>query len=310
MRTRLIPLALALALMPPSASAEAAPVAGKTPPGSDGDGRSVHTVFVHGLDPYDDASKNCALWKPMTRALASWGHDFGKFHPVKYYGHDENCRNDLHKHGSHSQHYPSGHVYENNGHNQEASIRHLGYHLAWYLNNGFAKKGIPVQIVAHSMGGLMTRYALAQIERGHPKFPSTVTVQDVVTLGTPHDGAGFARTCRYAKQCQEIIPDNDFLDWLNTYANHPDGFNGTDWTTIGSHADDLVEPNSAIHMDSDHKVKYFSQSGVEHSDYYKDNSDVRSADVEWFDRDQQWYEWYEAPWPVRWTDHAIYHYSW
>lgn len=303
-------VSILLAALIPAVSGSAEPVAGKTEPGADGDGRKVHTVLVHGIDAYDKATWNCDNWDDLRSTLVSWGHEFGKFHSVKYYGHDKNCRNDIHKHGSHSVHYPSGHVYDNNGHNQEASIRHLGYHLAWHLNNGYADKNRPVQIVAHSMGGLITRYALAQMERGHDAFPSGVVVQDVITLGTPHDGAGFARACRYARQCQEMIPDSDFMDWLNKYANHPDGFHGTDWTTVGSHADDFVEPNSAVHMDADHKVKYFTENGIEHGDYYKDTTDERSANVEWFDKDQQWYDWHDAPWPVRWADFALYHYSW
>lgn len=307
-RPILLSLVLALVLLP--AMSGLATEAAKWPPGNDGDGRNVVTLFVHGVDIYDRASTDCGDWDSMTSPLSQWGNNANRFYTLKYYGHDENCRNDIHKYGSHSAHYASGHVYENNGHNQEASIRHLGYHFAWYKYRRFTQKGRPVQIVSHSMGGLIARYALAQIERGHPKFPSYVEVQDVVTLGTPHDGAGFARLCGWSRECDEMVPGSDFMDWVDAYAQHPNPGTGyTDWTCVGSHADDLVEPNSAVHMDADHKVKYFTGNGIEHGDY-DEHAASCCAGVEWWDRDQPWYEWHEAPWPVRWTDYALYHYRW
>lgn len=306
---RPIPFSLVLAFVLVPAMSGLAQVAGKAPPGSDGDGRNVRTVFVHGIDFWDRASTDCSDWDSMTDWLVAWGHNPVWLYTLKYYGHDKYCDNDLHRYGSHSQHYASGHVYENNGHSSEASMRHLGYHLAWYLYRRFTEEGKPVQLVGHSIGGLIIRYALAQTERGHDKFPSYLLVEDVVTLGTPHDGAGFARVCSGTKECAEMVPGSEFMNWLETYAQHPNGYGDTDWTAVGSHADDAVEPNSAVAMDADHKVKYFTDNGIEHGDYDEDAAGC-CAHVEWWDRGQPWYEWHQAPWPVRWTDYALYHGWW
>ena len=300
---------ISLASLPVPGSA--GPVAGKAEPTTGGDGREVHTVMIHGLRPQGVATSDCTTWSDMTRALVSFGHEHDTLHTVKYYGHEDNCRDDIHDHGSHAAHHPSGHAYSNHGHSQDASIRHLGYHLAWFLNDEFAESDRPVQVVAVSMGGLIIRYALSQIERGHPDFPTDVEVEDVVTLGSPHDGSALVRLCREAQQCREMRPSSELMDELNIYATHPDGRGGTDWTTIGSRSDDLVDPSSAVHMDADHKVTYMSRNGVEHGDYYRTTSRLRTADVEWFDLGGGgWREWYQAPWPVRWTDLALRHSSW
>lgn len=49
-----------------------------------------------------------------------------------------------------------------------------------------ASAGSPVDIVAHSMGGLIATYALKVLDRGRH-------IGSVVTLGTPHRGSAFAR---------------------------------------------------------------------------------------------------------------------
>ncbi len=77
------------------------------------------------------------------------------------------------------------------GHNNDADIRHLAYHLANYIHKHFVKgrdNPIKVSIVAHSMGAIVTRYALAMAARGEPGFPP-VFVNDVVLAGGPHRGS-------------------------------------------------------------------------------------------------------------------------
>ena len=56
-----------------------------------------------------------------------------------------------------------------------------------------AHPGRPVDVVAHSMGGLVVRAALAFAPRGAAAVPATV-----VTLGTPHSGADLASMARLA----------------------------------------------------------------------------------------------------------------
>jgi triacylglycerol esterase/lipase EstA (alpha/beta hydrolase family) len=94
---------------------------------------------------------------------------------------------DISNYGSHAAHWPGTSAAHVNGkHTRNAHIRHLGYHLAWYIWDQYTSKGYTVQIVAHSMGGLMARYAISKVESGAADFPPYLYVEDVVTAGTPH----------------------------------------------------------------------------------------------------------------------------
>lgn len=80
-------------------------------------------------------------------------------------------------------------------------IEHLGCALAWYIYDTYTSKGIPVDVVAHSMGGLIIRDALGESgtavsgggcntpANGNPNcFPPPLMVDAVATVGTPHGG--------------------------------------------------------------------------------------------------------------------------
>ena len=57
--------------------------------------------------------------------------------------------------------------------------------------------GVPIDVVAHSQGGLVARSALA--EGLGPSGPDAPAVRTVVTLGTPHHGADLATAARMAQ---------------------------------------------------------------------------------------------------------------
>ena len=60
--------------------------------------------------------------------------------------------------------------------------------IAADLANYIDAQGKPVDIVAHSMGGLITRVALLGSAQGWEGFPPKLDVNNVVTLSTPHRG--------------------------------------------------------------------------------------------------------------------------
>ncbi|HEX7168280.1 MAG TPA: hypothetical protein VF230_14975, partial [Acidimicrobiales bacterium] len=166
-----------------------------------------------------------------------------------------------------------------------------------------------VDIVAHSMGGLIARYALAQVARRHADFPPYLYVEDAVTLGTPHSGTGWASWC-WTTQCEQMRPGSSFVNWLGTNAPNPQGSGGTDWTAVGSYNDEIVSESSAVAMSASHKVLYLPSADVVHSDYYIDTTDARTADVNYNDYGGSWYAWYDAPWAVRWSDFSLLYGSW
>jgi pimeloyl-ACP methyl ester carboxylesterase len=132
-------------------------------------------------------------------------------------------------------------------HSSQTPIEHLGYHLAWYVYDHYSRRGHPVYLVGHSMGGLVIRAMLTQFQAGVAGFPPRLIVPKVLTMSTPHEGAPKARTCvpRFALQCAEMVPGSRFLRHL---ADAPQGTGGTRWALMGSAHDELVPDWSSVGM--------------------------------------------------------------
>lgn len=263
------------------------------------DTRSKPIVYVHGWS--SSSATDCTMWTSMDNQLRAWGHTGTKM-TVKYYSSDSNCTDSLLSYGSHTKHYGSSHTTHNNG----TDIRHLAYHLAQMITAKFGSN--PVDIVAHSMGGLITRYMVGERARNNADFPSSLTVEDIVTMGTPHNGTGWANFCG-GTQCVQMRPGSSFINYLNANAQNPKA-GDTDWTLMGSDDDAIVSASSATSMTANHKVIYLGSSNVGHSDFYALTTDSRTADVHYNDYGGTWYAWYDAPWPVRWSDFSLYYGTW
>jgi pimeloyl-ACP methyl ester carboxylesterase len=285
-------LALAMALF----ALNATPAEART------DNRTKPVVFVHGYNPFGDGT-SCTMWDPMVNAMRSWGFT-GAVSTVRYYKGDTGCTHALESFGANGRHYDPGTTYD-----RYVRLEHLGYRLAWMIYSQYSSRGITVDIVSHSMGGLITRYALAQVARRHADFPPYLYVEDSVTLGTPHAGTGWASWC-WTTQCEQMRPGSSFVSWLAANAPNPQGSGGTDWTAVGAYDDEIVSESSAIAMSAAHKIQYLDSADVAHSDYYNDTTDARTADVRYNDGGGPFYTWYDAPWGVRWSDFALLYGTW
>src|SRR5262249_51798749 len=135
-----------------------------------------------------------------------------------------------------------------NGHDRNTSIKVLGQELAQEIWDHFSRYGIPVDVVAHSMGGLIIRAAIKGTQAHEAGFPPYLYVEDVSTLSTPHRGTanwGSTFVCS-DQQCQDMKPGSSFFSWLGaTYNGYQPGENpqsamGTDWTLIGFDDDQVV----------------------------------------------------------------------
>jgi pimeloyl-ACP methyl ester carboxylesterase len=121
-------------------------------------------------------------------------------------------------------------------------IQDIAKDLAVYIDG----RDAPVDIVAHSMGGLITRVALLGSAQHWPGFPAhKLRVENVVTLGTPYQGVS-KPSAHDDRQWQQMRPGSAFLERL-----HEDGLGdawaaGTDWSLVGSHEDATVAHDSAI----------------------------------------------------------------
>lgn len=192
---------------------------------------------------------NCAdKWTGAVKAMRGWGWT-GKFHRVGYYSTDE----------------PKNCVRIAKG-STDTSIKELGKQLAQNIYANYSSKGQSVDIIAHSMGGLVARAAIAGYARHEQGWPPKLLIQDVVTLGTPHQGAIVSTFCASDRQCREMGGMNSFMNWIGTRLPQADG--GTDWTLIATDRDRAVNATSAApqYIGAQHRVRYAGIAGLRHSD--------------------------------------------
>jgi triacylglycerol esterase/lipase EstA (alpha/beta hydrolase family) len=120
-------------------------------------------------------------------------------------------------------------------------IMHLACLFAWYIYDSYTRTGLPVEILAHSMGGLITRAAIGGSSAGAAGFPPALLVPDVVTVATPQGGIGGieATAAWWAHQSTEEVlemePGSTFMNTMGGDAyEKPQGAGNTHWALIGS----------------------------------------------------------------------------
>jgi pimeloyl-ACP methyl ester carboxylesterase len=126
-------------------------------------------------------------------------------------------------------------------------IQDIAKDLANYIDDAYTSKGQPVDIVAHSMGGLVSRVALLGSAQAWDGFPPKLNVDDVVTLSTPHQGV--ANPSAFDdRQWTQMDPDSGFMNRLHRGDSGLDDAwaQGTDWSLVGSHEDTTVRYDSGI----------------------------------------------------------------
>jgi pimeloyl-ACP methyl ester carboxylesterase len=213
-------------------------------------------VLVHGYSPngtcpgIDVASS----WGSVSASLKAAG--FTSVTPVAYYQCDGNGT----RIGSFT---------------RNTDIRQIGIALAWWVYNTYTAKGQAVDLVGHSMGGLIIRTALSGVSAHDVAFPATLKVANAVTISTPFLGAGTAANnasvCSGALQCAEFAIGSTFLAGLDSNPN-PQGTGGTDWTVMGGGPCDVVTTNSATALNG-HRV-YWTTPCYTHGGYLTDRSQV------------------------------------
>jgi triacylglycerol lipase len=82
-----------------------------------------------------------------------------------------------------------------------------------------------VDIIAHSMGGLASRWYVERMDGAY-------TVDDLVTLGTPHQGNMLASYFTFTQGAQDMLPGSEFLAELDTDTISPDVHYINVWSTV------------------------------------------------------------------------------
>ena len=170
---------------------------------SDSQAAEKPIYFVHGYN--DNEKSNCAsLWGKALDYFQARGKDRDSLKTVAYYGGDTNCDVDI------------GNA------TTGTRIKHVAAALANCIYEDHTSKGESVEIVAHSMGGLIGRVALLGSAKGWEGFPDAkLKVDDIVTLATPHQGIVEAN--KYdSVQWDSMVPGSTFMAVLHEPANRLD----------------------------------------------------------------------------------------
>jgi pimeloyl-ACP methyl ester carboxylesterase len=175
-----------------------------------------------------------------------WWQGFTDIDGVAYYTSDVGCEVDLLAKGRQLGTSLDGH----------STFVEIGRVLNAYVYDKYTSRGKAVDLVGHSMGGLIIRAAVVGGQLGTPGF-RPIDVEDAVTLGTPHLGTPWTAFCPLlGPQCAAIAADSPEMTWMRSVGN-PQGKNGTDWTVGAALADELVPKSSAWGMgvDANHKLQ-------------------------------------------------------
>ena len=206
-------------------------------------------LFVHGWQAFGSGTDCKGTFGALEANLKAQGFT-GKMITVGYYDSDTNCDVNLRNWGSID---------------NSTSWKDLGKAFSKYVHDTFSAKNQPVDVVSHSMGGLIVRGAVQGAQAKDSGFSQPLMVEDVATLAAPFAGAAwYSNLCLWG-QCAGLKPGASDIKWLATNPN-PQGSGGTEWTAFGSTNDDVVPWDSAlsIGVPDAQKVKY---SSLEHSDY-------------------------------------------
>jgi hypothetical protein len=220
-------------------------------------GSTSNTVLLlHGWN--GNSSQDCnsgSEWGTLENFLPNYGIT----HHVSlgFYNADYDCNNYIQGESYHcTGWYDSG---SNDGTVNE-DIRHTSCELAWFIWDNYTQYGHYVEVIAHSMGGILIRQAMTDTQF-FTALPPYLEITDVATAETPHQGilsvsawaAVFSANC--ASPCVEVTQMEDTnpimvnLNSTSAYCNlgwcgfgrNPQGSGGTDWTNISSQNDPVME---------------------------------------------------------------------
>ncbi|MET7934553.1 hypothetical protein [Streptomyces sp. NPDC005322] len=221
------------------------------PPRNNSSDETVYLVKGFNSIPLSDGVSCQDRWGRFTQAMQSWGWK-GTFVKVGFYTGDDCDINLARTDGT-----------------RDLPLEELGRRLAWNIYLNYSRYGKSVDLVGHSMGGLIVRAAVHGVtHRPSGDWPPFIYVEDAVTLGAPHYGV--AARCRpdqaRTRQCLQMNPGSSFLNWLHS-ARVPQSAQRTDWTFIGTNADDTVSRDSATPRTdgAQHLVRYAKSEGIGHS---------------------------------------------
>lgn len=275
-------------------------------------------LLVHGINV--NSQINCN-WHPEFGTVRDYfnARSYTNTWSVGFYEYDSNCNDYIWGESSHcTGWYDSG----NNNFTVNEDIRHVSCLLAWYIWDRYTVNGTTIAVIAHSLGGILIRQAMNDTPYV-AAFPPYLKISDVATAGTPHQGLvddaawvwettqGCPGNCIQVYQMQisnALMSNMNSTSVRGGFGRNPQGYNGTDWTTLASEHDEVLQgctvqseslgaphgttsASCGLMPGAKHFVIYPGPSPYYgHGDYLEDNNTTWNADEEYSDNNGgTWY---------------------
>ena len=191
--------------------------------------QNTYVLLVHGYSPGDlSGTPSTGTWTGgvnFEQQLIDAGYTVGV---VSYYG-------------TFSISFSSGYTYTNTSYFGTANIpiQDIGVQLGIALGKIFPAGMTTVDIVAHSMGGLVVLYALE-----HYHYPQ-INLKNVIFIATPFGGSPFANVAQYlglsstvGQEAYQMVAGSSFLNALDNGASSAvNNYPGTVWTVFTGNYD-------------------------------------------------------------------------
>jgi hypothetical protein len=206
---------------------------------------STPVLLIHGIgkwpDQMDGACNGEKIWQGVEQFLAARG--WTQVKSLGYYVKDD-CNDSLYDYEKSHQHcIGSRHDLPSNDGTWNEDDRHVACELAWYIWDNFTRNGIAVNVVAHSLGGVLVKEALYLIYRNHDGTtpPPYLYIKQVVTFDSPLTGLPLGADipkCGLAG-CLQLVQIEHGADVSASILSHLDAgkdvqaTDGTNWTMIG-----------------------------------------------------------------------------
>lgn len=222
------------------------------------DDKTKPVLLVHGWSVTQSGYDCSNYFSDIISALKTQGFS-GPFVTVGYYKGDTNCTVNLQQTDSS--------LTDNSPWKSIAAV------FSRYVNQTYTSTGQVIDVLGHSMGGLIIRGAVQGSAEQQAGF-APMMIEDAATIATPHAGTSSTLFCS-STQCAAMARNHPDIAWLAKNGN-PQSLIATDWTVTGSSTDEVVGLSSALNMnlDSLHKQSF---TGLSHFGQLSNSKSVNRA---------------------------------